>query len=378
MTPKLLYIGLMSGTSVDGVDAVLLDMSGTRPKIKGHYSNPIPEDLKSDIRILSHPGEDQVDLLGFTDRRVALLFADTAFKLLASHDLEIHDITAIGSHGQTIRHRPDKTDLNRHFTLQIGDPSTIAATTGITTVADFRRKDMALGGEGAPLVPAFHQHVFRDLHRNRAVINIGGIANITWLPAISSGETILGFDTGPGNCLMDSWIQQVLTQPFDKNGHWAASGQAHSQLLEELLSEPYLNRMPPKSTGKEIFNLAWLDGRLFRTGAQISPEDVQATLCRFTALTIARGLELASATAQVDDIYLCGGGTLNSHLVRSLEGALPGIPIYSTAALGMDPLHIEGAAFAWLAHQTLNRLPGNIPAVTGAQRDAILGGIYFP
>lgn len=377
MIPGSLYIGLMSGTSVDAVDAVLVDMAAGNLEIKGHCSSPIPDALKEDIRALSHPGEDTVDLLGITDKRIALLFADTVLNLLSRNNLESHHITAIGSHGQTIRHRPNKADSTRHFTLQIGDPNTIAATTGITTVADFRRKDMALGGEGAPLVPAFHQHVFRDALHRRAVINIGGIANITWLPPASSDEHVLGFDTGPGNCLMDSWIQRHQCRPFDTDGNWAASGQVLPDLLEELLSEPYLDRMPPKSTGKETFNLSWLEERLVRTGKSMAPQDVQATLCRFTALSIARGLNLIQA-AQVNDIYLCGGGALNSHLVQALRDALPGISLHSTAAIGIDPLHIEGAAFAWLAYQTLNRLPGNIPAVTGAQRDAILGGIYFP
>lgn len=377
MTRGLLYIGLMSGTSMDAVDAVLLAVAGNRCTVEGSLAQPMPDDLRADLMRLSQPGADHIDLLGATDRRLGMLFADTALALVDRQDLTSNDITAIGSHGQTIRHRPNPSDPTRHFSLQISDPGTIAAITGITTVADFRRKDMALGGEGAPLVPAFHQHVFRHPTNDRAVINIGGIANITYLPHAGSDAPVIGFDTGPGNCLMDGWIERHLNKPFDDQGSWAATGRVHGELLDRLLGEPYLTRLPPKSTGRETFNLPWLDRLLATLDEPLSGVDVQATLCRFSAESIARGLAQLPADGAPGEIYLCGGGAFNSQLVKDLAGALPNTRISTTAALGLDPRHIEGAAFAWLAHQTINRLPGSLASVTGARRNAILGGIYY-
>ena len=375
MAETLLYIGLMSGTSVDAVDAVLLAVAGNRVAVKGHHCQPVPEKLRADIQTLSHSGADNIDLLGVTDNRIATLFADAALALMAQQELTAGAITAIGSHGQTIRHRPGQAG---QFTVQIGDPSTIAALTGVTTVADFRRKDMALGGQGAPLVPAFHQHIFRHPDRNRAIINIGGIANITWLPSQHSPQPVLGFDTGPGNCLMDSWTRHKQGKPFDKDGLWAASGSADSQLLEQLLSEPYLQRAPPKSTGKELFNLEFLSKILADNRRDLKPQDIQATLCEFTVATIVGGLQLIPEDTRAAEIYLCGGGALNPYLVQRLRDKLPHEQLSTTAAMGIDPMHVEAAAFAWLAHQALHKLPGNIPAVTGASREAVLGGIYFP
>jgi len=373
-----LYIGLMSGTSMDAVDAVLLELQGSSTLIRGHLSLPIPDQLRASISRLSHPGDDHIDLLGATDQQLAFLFAETALSLMARHGLSASQVTAIGSHGQTIRHRPGNTGPGNRFTLQICDPSTLAALTGVTTVADFRRKDMALGGQGAPLVPAFHRHVFRHTSNNRAIVNIGGIANITFVPAHSSTEPVIGFDTGPGNCLMDGWIQRHQGKPFDANGAWAATGKSHPALLSQLLAEPYLATLPPKSTGKEIFNLVWLDQILSHHTAEIPAEDVQATLCCFTALSIAQGIAQLPPGSAVSELYLCGGGVHNAQLVSHLKEAMTNMSLQSTAALGLDPQHIEAAAFAWLAHQTLNHLPGSLASVTGAKRDAILGGIYFP
>lgn len=373
MTNPPRYIGLMSGTSMDAVDAVLLEIDNDKVQLLAHLATPMPTNLRANLHKLSHPGEDSVDLLGQVDGEVAALFANAALSLLAQENLTSERITAIGSHGQTIRHRPNGTSP---FSIQIGDPNRIAALTGITTVADFRRKDMALGGEGAPLVPAFHHQVFGHSEHHRAVINIGGIANITWLPAGNSVESVTGFDTGPGNGLMDAWIQRHLGKLFDDGGLWAASGTVQPEFLDILLVEPYFQRPAPKSTGKELFNLPWLDAQLARHNTHLAAEDVQATLCEFTARTIAAGLNLINA--RPSEIYLCGGGAFNCQLHTRLEQLLPGSAIATTAAMGIDPQHVEAAAFAWLAHRTLNRLPGNLPAVTGASRGAILGGIYLP
>lgn len=376
----LLYIGLMSGTSIDAVDAVLLSISGTarnQLEIESHHSTPIPASLQKDVRTLFYPGDDSIDLMGSCDLRIARLFAKTALELIRSQGLECSDITAIGSHGQTIRHRPDSKNPDNHFTVQLGDPNLIAALTGITTVADFRRKDMALGGQGAPLVPAFHRHVFSHDNKDRAIINIGGIANISWLPAKNCADSVLGFDSGPGNCLMDGWIQRHRGEHFDDRGSWAASGLCHTELLNKLLAEPYLQLLPPKSTGREIFNLSWLESIISTVKTPIEPNDVQATLCEFTATTIAMALEQLP-NRHLENIYLCGGGVRNSHLIQRLRKKTPRATISTTADAGIDPQQVESAAFAWLAHQALNRLPGNIPSVTGASREAVLGGIYFP
>lgn len=366
------YIGLMSGTSIDAVDAVLVEFSGSSPRILASNSKPIPAALHSDILTLCLPGSDGLDLLGSTDRALAILFAETALELLAEAGLEPGQITAIGSHGQTVRHRPNSA---YPFTLQIADPNLIAARTGITTVADFRRKDMALGGQGAPLVPAFHHAVFHHSQHNRAIVNIGGIANITWIPA--SGA-VIGFDTGPGNCLMDPWIRHHSGQPFDENGQWAASGRVDQQLLEALLAHPFIARHAPKSTGREEFNLPWLNTVLGTLAAIPSAVDIQATLAQFTARSIAQGLAALPGSQRPDEIYVCGGGVHNCHLMGLLTEILDPTPVHSTAAAGIDPGHVEGAAFAWLARQTLHRLPGSLASVTGARRDAVLGTICFP
>ncbi|KJS05195.1 MAG: hypothetical protein VR73_12810 [Gammaproteobacteria bacterium BRH_c0] len=366
------YIGLMSGTSIDAVDAVLVEFTSSTPRILAACTQSIPANLHRDILSLCLPGADTLDLLGSTDRALAILFADTALALLSQTGLQADQITAIGSHGQTVRHRPNGA---HPFTLQIADPNLIAARTGITTVADFRRKDMALGGQGAPLVPAFHKAVFQHQHHNRAIINIGGIANITWIPA--SGA-ITGFDTGPGNCLMDAWIRQHTGHAFDANGAWAASGHVDQTLLDRLLAHPFVPRPAPKSTGREEFNLPWLDSVLNTLAAIPAPPDIQATLALFTARSIAQGLASLPGNQHPDEVYVCGGGVHNGHLIGLLADILNPTPVRSTAAAGIDPGHVEGAAFAWLARQTLHRLPGSLAAVTGASRDTVLGTICFP
>lgn len=378
LTPPF-YIGLMSGTSVDAVDAVLLSLHEGKPTICCHSETPIPGKLRQDILDLNTPETESIDLLGRTDRAIGLLFADAALDLIKCSQLQSGAITAIGSHGQTVRHRPQFTNGDGHaFSLQIGDPNTIAAATGITVVSDFRRKDVALGGEGAPLVPAFHRAVFQHPSQNRAIVNIGGIANLTWLPALNCGGPVIGFDTGPGNCLIDGWIAKHRGQAFDDRGLWAASGSVNDSLLEALMKLPYLETPPPKSTGRELFNLPWLDAVLASLEGDFSPVDVQATLTYYTARTIAQSLAQIPGEPPVDEIYLCGGGASNTRLVDHLRQLLPTLDIHSTARLGIDPKQVEAAAFAWLAHQTLNGLPGSLASVTGARRDSVLGGIYYP
>ena len=360
------YIGLMSGTSVDGIDAVVADID-TRNAVtlRATHTHPIPDTLRHAIQALMQPGENELDREGMLDMQLGELFAEAATAVLRKSGLTTDKIRAIGSHGQTVRHRP----RGQHpFTRQIGNPSVIAERTGISTVADFRARDMAAGGEGAPLVPAFHQAVFSKPGVDRVIVNIGGIANLTWLPG-SANESVTGFDTGPGNTLLDYWAQRHLQQPCDRDGAWATQGKVLDNLLVKFLSEPYFAHPTPKSTGRELFNAEWLKARI--TGKE-TPVDVQATLAELTARSIASSLPNRSC-----EIFLCGGGAHNRDLVRRLQQHLPGITLANTAALGVDPDWVEAMAFAWLAHQTLVGKPGNLPAVTGAKRAAVLGGIYL-
>lgn len=365
-----LFVGLMSGTSMDAIDAVLVSFAGTFPHLVGTASSPIPRDLRRVVSDLCQPGNDDVDSLGQADHQLGRLFAAAALAVLAETDTPAAAVRAIGSHGQTVRHRPPGT-ITHPFTLQIGDPNLIASITGITTVADFRRRDLAVGGQGAPLVPAFHQAVFRDPNANRAIVNIGGIANVTWLPA--RGEA-MGFDTGPGNLLMDAWHQRHRGAPFDDQGGWAAGASADQELLALLKRFPYFARPHPKTTGREDFNLAYVERALQSCSRDVGPQQVQATLLALTAETIAAGVSRWPLLP--DQIYLCGGGAYNRVLVATLAALLNPAQVASTGALGLDPRWVEATAFAWLARQTLNGLPGNLPAVTGARKSMILGGIY--
>jgi anhydro-N-acetylmuramic acid kinase len=360
------YIGLMSGTSVDGIDAVVadIDAQGT-VTLRATHTHPIPDTLRHAIQALMQPGANELDREGVLDMQLGELFAEAAAVVLQKSGLSADQIRAIGSHGQTVRHRPRGP---HPFTRQIANPSVIAERTGITTVADFRARDMAAGGEGAPLVPAFHQAVFAKPGMNRAIVNMGGIANITWLPG-EENETVIGFDTGPGNTLLDYWALRHLHHPCDRDGAWAAQGKVLDSLLTRFLNEPYFARPSPKSTGRELFNADWLHAKL--TGTE-SAADVQATLAELTARTIAKALPRNSC-----EIYLCGGGAHNRDLVQRLQQQLPDTDIATTAALGIHPDWVEASAFAWLAHQTLSGRPGNLPAVTGARHAVVLGGIYF-
>jgi anhydro-N-acetylmuramic acid kinase len=363
MSSSELYIGLMSGTSADAVDAVLLDLS-QGCKLLNHHTTKIAPPLRQRIHQLSLPGDDEIEQLGVLDVELGELFASAVLQLLDKAQISTQQITAIGSHGQTIRHRPPG-QRPRAFSLQIGDPNVIAQATGITTVADFRRRDMAVGGQGAPLVPAFHRAIFGSSQQHRAIVNIGGMANISWLPI--AGQ-LLGFDTGPGNVLMDSWIQTHHQASYDKDGAWAATGTINPPLLKQLLSHP-------KSTGRESFNSTWLNAQLAQLNAPISNEDVQASLLELTAQSIAQAINALSGEQK--EVYVCGGGAYNGVLMARLEQLACNASLSSTASLGVAPEWIEAMAFAWLAQQTLARKPGNLAAVTGATQEVILGGIYL-
>jgi anhydro-N-acetylmuramic acid kinase len=365
-----LYIGLMSGTSMDGIDAALVEFGDRRCRVIGTKRHEYPDDLRAAlITAAREPENCTTDTIGRLDTWVGETFRDAALHIIDDALNNAERIVAIGSHGQTLRHQPR---IDRPYTMQIGDPNIIAAGTGITTVADFRRRDLALGGEGAPLLPPFHQWLFSHEKLNRVVLNIGGVANITILRA--GRDDVTGFDTGPGNTLLDAWIQASKGDRFDNDGEWAASGEISPDLLEILLADPYFDLPPPKSTGFEYFNLVWLRQALAEVD-DIDDADVQATLCAFTARTIADAIdEHAPGTTE---LLVCGGGVDNSELIRWLGTALPKAKIHSTADGGLEPDWVEAAAFAWLAKRCLDKKPGNVPAVTGAREAAILGAIYW-
>jgi anhydro-N-acetylmuramic acid kinase len=364
------YLGAISGTSVDGLDLALLSVSRTLT-ITAAATVPLPDALRATLLQLGRTGNDDLDLLGESDVALGMFIAESVLGFLADNGIAAKSVTAIGSHGQTVRHRPDGS---HPFTLQIGDPNQIAERTGITTVADFRRRDMAAGGQGAPLVPPFHAAVFRSETENRAVLNLGGIGNFTFLPA-DPGGAITGFDTGPANALMDDWTRHARQQPYDHGGEWAASGRADDVLLERLLADPYLSAPPPKSTGREYFNLAWLNAQLAQLAADraIADADVQATLCAFTAESIARALDTWGAATE--RLLVCGGGRHNRVLLAAIAERTRR-PVETTDDHGVDGDSVEAAAFAWLAHQTLQGQAGNAPTVTGARGERILGAIY--
>ncbi len=360
------HIGLMSGTSMDAIDVALLDFSNDNCKLIASHSHSFPDGLKQELQQLIQSETLNLRDFGTLDAQLGRTFADAANQLIQQQQINKSEITAIGSHGQTVFHAPDSTPP---FTLQIGDPNCISQFTGITTVADFRRRDIAAGGQGAPLVPAFHNQFFRSPQHNRVILNIGGIANITVLAA-DQNKTTSGFDTGPGNCLLDEWCQQHLNQTYDKNGSWAATGNINHQLLEQLLADDYFSLPAPKSTGREYFNLHWLK----QHSADDSPENIQATLTQLSIESITRAIELHSH--DYDEVYVCGGGAFNASLMQGLKNRLAGIKVKTTTELGVEPEWVEAAAFAWLAKQTLESKPGNIAEVTGASTNLILGGIY--
>jgi anhydro-N-acetylmuramic acid kinase len=372
MQKQGLYVGLMSGTSLDSIDAVVIQTDGAQAKLLASHSHPIENALRHRLLALAESPTTTLEEVGEVDRELGIQFACAVRDLLSLAAIPAIRIVAIGSHGQTIRHRPARSGPSRGFTLQIGDPNTIAEMTGICTVADFRRRDVAAGGQGAPLVPAFHQAVFGSPGVDRVVANIGGMSNISVLP--ESGSDATGFDTGPGNALMDAWTTLHLGLPFDADGDWASSGKADMALLSALLRHPFLSLPPPKSTGREEFNLPWLERALGELGRRLEPQDVQATLLELTARTLIAGIMDAMPTCT--EIYLCGGGARNVTLVDKLAQLLPGRTVATTEHLGVHPDWVEACAFAWLGHQSLIGSPGNLPSVTGATRRVILGGVY--
>lgn len=365
-----LYLGLISGTSLDAVDAALVDFAAHPPRPVVFHSHPFPADLRAALLALCHGGGgDELRRMAQLDVQVGKLFGDAALAVLNRAAVAPETVRAIGSHGQTVRHEPAS---DPPFTVQIGDPNHIAQRTGITTVADFRRRDVAAGGQGAPLVPAFHAALLRVSDEDRVVLNIGGMANITVLPR-EPRHAVGGFDTGPGNVLMDGWAQRHLDTARDENGRWAATAEPDAQLLAALLDDAYFKRPPPKSTGREYFNMRWLESHLKRSSAA-APATVQASLCALTAMSAAHDItRYAPATKRV---LVCGGGIHNATLMQRLATELSGITVESTQTLGLDPDWIEALAFAWLAKQTLDGHAGNLPAVTGASAAVVLGGIY--
>ncbi|KZY48724.1 MULTISPECIES: anhydro-N-acetylmuramic acid kinase [unclassified Oleiphilus] len=363
-----LYIGVMSGTSMDGIDTVLASISENKTTSIESFSAPFSSSLKSKLQSLSLPGDNEIDRLGEASVELGEAIAETVNDLLKKANKNSSDVCAIGCHGQTIRHRPESS---KPFSLQIGDPSTIAHITNITTITDFRMADMAAKGQGAPLVPAFHQAVFGDSNETRIVANIGGIANISVLS--KTKNKLSGYDTGPGNMLMDLWIQSCLKKAYDHNGDWASTGSVIEDLLQDFLDEPYFKQTAPKSTGKELFNSAWIANKIANSTFQ--SEDIQRTLLELTASTISNSI-ITSTNGDGCDIFVCGGGINNQLLMTRLQNLLPSYRLSSTLDLGIDPQLVEASAFAWLARQTLNNLPGNACSVTGASKSKILGGIY--
>ncbi|MDR2305751.1 MAG: anhydro-N-acetylmuramic acid kinase [Paucimonas sp.] len=359
-----LYLGVMSGTSLDGLDIALIEQR-EQPRLLATHYIPMPADLRQDLLALCSSGPDEIARAALAENRWASLAAEGINHLLAVQGLHADAIRAIGSHGQTIRHEPA-----RGFTVQIGNPALLAELSGVCVVGDFRRRDVAAGGQGAPLVPAFHEALFGHLGQRLAVLNVGGFSNLS---LIERDTPVHGFDCGPGNVLMDAWIERKRGQTFDADGAWAASGAVRPDLLDTLLGDPFFAGSGPKSTGREVFNLPWLDSHLAHLPAY-GDEDVQATLLELTAVSIVDSLRKAQQDTEA--LLVCGGGARNGALMTRLGQLLPGATVSSTAAQGVDPDWVEAMAFAWLAHCCLEGIPANRPSVTAARGLRVLGAIY--
>jgi anhydro-N-acetylmuramic acid kinase len=368
-TSKQLFIGLMSGTSLDGVDGVLVDFSDSQPRVLAHQALPFAPALKQELLALNSPSDNELHRAAIAANGLVRVYAQTVQALLADTQTSAGDICAIGAHGQTVRHQPGAFD-GTGYTLQLNNPALLAELTGIDVVADFRSRDVAAGGQGAPLVPVFHQGIFGQAHRTVGVLNVGGIANLSVLHA--NGD-VLGFDCGPGNALLDHWCQAHTGSAFDNNGAWGASGKVIEPLLQAMLAEPFLHQAPPKSTGRDLFHPTWLAHQL-SSYANANAADVQATLTEFTARACVN--DVLRHAADASELIVCGGGALNGLLMQRLQAGLPNVRVLSSAERGMPPLQVEAAAFAWQARQTVLGLPGNLPKVTGAQGARILGGIF--
>ncbi len=358
------YIGVMSGTSLDGLDIALVELGQPLKLLATRYI-AMPDDLRTELLGLCASGPDEIARAAIAEQRWATLAASGINQLLEQEHLSPSAIRAIGSHGQTIRHEPA-----RGFTVQIGNPALLAELTGITVVSDFRRRDVAAGGQGAPLVPAFHEALFESQGERLAVLNVGGFSNLS---LIEADKPVSGFDCGPGNVLLDAWIHARQGQSYDRDGAWAASGAVAPALLQELLNDPFFAGKGPKSTGREVFNLPWLQQHLARLPAVLE-QDVQATLLELTAVTIVESLQAAQRETQA--LMVCGGGAHNGALMKRLAGLLPNARVSSTDVCGVDPDWVEAMAFAWLAHCCLEGIPTNRPSVTGARGLRVLGAIY--
>ncbi|MGE1082286.1 anhydro-N-acetylmuramic acid kinase [Pseudomonas shirazensis] len=359
-----LYLGVMSGTSLDGLDIALIEHGEQLRLLATHYT-PMPADLRQQLLSLCASGPDEIARACLAENSWAILAAEGIAQLLATQGLQADDIRAIGSHGQTIRHEPA-----RGFTMQIGNPALLAELTEICVVADFRRRDVAAGGQGAPLVPAFHESLFGHLGQRLAVLNVGGFSNLS---LIEQNTPVHGFDCGPGNVLMDAWIERKRGEAYDADGNWAASGVIIEPLLKRLLSDPFFAGSGPKSTGREVFNLPWLQAHLAALPAY-RDEDVQATLLELTARSIIDSL--SNAQTATEALLVCGGGARNGALMQRLAQLLPDAEVASTAAYGVDPDWVEAMAFAWLAHCCLQGIPANRPSVTAAKGLRVLGAVY--
>lgn len=366
-----LYIGLMSGTSLDGVDAVLVDFDGSaRPQVLGHCSAALPPTLQLELLALNSPGANELHRAALAANALVRLSAQLVDKLLQECSIAPNAVRAIGAHGQTVRHRPQEFD-GTGYTLQLNNPALLAELCGIDVIADFRSRDVAAGGQGAPLVPPFHQSFFGSPSQTLAVLNIGGISNLTLLEPTRTD--LIGFDCGPGNALMDAWCLAHTGQPYDDGGQWAAQGHVHAGLLAHMLQEAFFSRPAPKSTGRDLFNQDWLNGHLAPFPGPI-PQDVQATLTELTAQACARSLlDLAPACAT---LIVCGGGARNDYLMARLQAALPGCRVESSDDHGLPVLQVEATAFAWLARQTVLGQTGSHPSVTGAKGARILGAVF--
>jgi anhydro-N-acetylmuramic acid kinase len=359
-----LFIGIMSGTSLDGVDATLCKLEADACELIATHFLPYPAALKLELLALHKPDTNELETALLLGNKLARLYAEAVNNLLVSAKKGTNDITAIGCHGQTIRHRPELG-----FTLQIGNAALLAELTNITVVSDFRSRDIAAGGQGAPLVPAFHKAIFANNKLNRTIVNIGGIANITYL---SKNGDVLGFDSGPGNMLLDTWAKLKLGKDYDADGAWAATGVVHESLLNNMLAEPYFALPPPKSTGRDLFNDDWLKQHILYPHCR--PQDIARTLVELSAYSICQAL--AKYCPDVDEVYLCGGGARNALLVNTIKTMLKDMPVLDTDVLGVGVDWLEAVAFAWLAKQTLENKPSNLPAVTGAKGLRVLGAIY--
>lgn len=368
-----LYIGLMSGTSLDGVDGVLVDfdaVDASLVRVAAHVHRPLDSALAHGLLALNAPGESELHRAALTANALVRVYADVVAALLAASGMPREQVRAIGAHGQTVRHRPREFD-GIGYTIQLNNPALLAELTGIGVIADLRSRDVAAGGQGAPLVPAFHRAVFGRAGEAGAVLNIGGISNVS---VLNADEVVLGFDCGPGNALMDHWCQRHTGTRFDDEGAWARTGKANPELVAAMLREPYFSSAAPKSTGRDLFNPSWLDRMLRNLGTRLAPEDVQASLLDLTALSCAHDVRRYAAAARL--LLVCGGGALNAYLMERLTIHLPGVAVDKTDAHGLPATQVEACAFAWLARAYLRREAAGLPAVTGARAARLLGALY--